>query len=465
MEFLLSGANEKRAKEASIRRDAAKLKLDKERKAKAAQLEREAVYEAERAVRREEEEKRAAEREFAIAEEATLTGGLSFSLQGLRPYRIEGEDDKVILSEDCLQELNQADAFGRGAVILRLWASNFDKDSSMLPQSPRSAAASVTGGTCSVSHYYTHCGIREFSAPSGFIGLPDKVIQSLCARRNEWVSVSVGGGEDAEDLSSHLPILGVLSLKYVTMPKVSYACLQPLRNAFQAVEEVKHCLEQNLRYHTSLSVGDLVTIWHRGAAHQLRVKSMKPNDFGSLLQTDVEVDLDMSAEFLDSQEVPALGQINPTGSKGAVKEGAAATMIVDEPSSAFQGFGATTGGGRTLDSDSGTSSVPVAFAVEKEKDVDINMPDEPASGEEGVVACRLRLSTGATLTRRYRKTDALNAVFELAARQLHVDRSALRLSTSFPTRTIEYDADIAAGQTLEQAELTSSQIMFMVSVQ
>jgi ubiquitin fusion degradation protein 1 len=325
-------------------------------------------------------------------------------------------------------------------------------------------------GACLASHYYTHCGIREFSAPPGSIGVPDKVIQSLLARRNTWVSVPEGSDE-SEGLSAHLPVLGGLSVKYVTMPKVTYACLQPLRNAFQAVSEVKDCLEQNLRTHSSLSVGDLVTIWHRGVPHQLRVKKRRPSDFGSLLQTDVEVDLDASEEYLRSSataKATSGAPATPAAAKDARSKAVAIPMAVDTPDPFPRMGGAGTVLGRATvfarDAASTSASAPEKQnEKEKEKEAAVQVPDEPSSSESGVVSCRLRLPSGATLNRRFRRSDAIAAVFEIVAKALEVRRSAVCLSTSFPTRNIEYSPEVGDGLTLEQAGLTSNSVL-MVSV-
>lgn len=199
-------------------------RLDDARKkrAKEAQQQREHIRREEemtkRAVqRRAEQEQAEMEKQIAEEDERRITGGIRFSHQ-LKPYEIEGEDDKVILPEECLTELTQQDAFGRGALTFQLcFKASSNKE--------------------------THCGVREFSAPAGTIGIPKKVIDSL--------------DTDIADIS-------LLSIKFVLLPKCTFAKLQPKHNTFIEVGPVKQCLEENLRFHTSLTVGDQLTVWYRG---------------------------------------------------------------------------------------------------------------------------------------------------------------------------------------------------------
>lgn len=159
-------------------------------------------------------------RQLAEAEEQKITGGIRFTHR-MTSYVIDGEDDKVILPEDCLSELTQEDAFIRGAMCFRLqWT---DKEGAV---------------------HTTHCGVREFSAPAGSIGMPKKVLDSLSI--------------PSETTGARVEI------KYVLLPKCTFAKLQPRHNAFIEVGPVKMCLEENLRFHTTLSVGDVLTVWYRG---------------------------------------------------------------------------------------------------------------------------------------------------------------------------------------------------------
>lgn len=207
-------------KEQQKRREDAKKRRAKEEDFKQEQLKREREQEALAIKRREQFEEAEAARLLKEAEEQRITGGIAFTFH-LRPYIIDGEDDKVILPETCLSNLNQQDAFGRGALTFQLKRN---------------------GG---LGDAVTHCGVREFSANEGTIGIPKKVFDSL--------SLDIDS-----DLSE------AVTIKYVILPKCKYAKLRPKYNNFFDVGPVKQCLEENLRCHTTLSAGDILTVWYRG---------------------------------------------------------------------------------------------------------------------------------------------------------------------------------------------------------
>lgn len=264
-------------KEQKARREVLKKKKADEERRKRVFEAREAELEAMRQKRREEEDAKKEEEERVRLEEEALTGGVYFNVGGLSAYSIEGEDDKVILPESCLVDLSNLDVFGKGPVQLRLFKNDGE---------------------------YTHVGIKEFSAPPGKIGLPEKVVFTLTGgkTKEEIYDGCDDIDEEARNDALQASLLGTLSAKYVTMPKVTYAKLQPLHNSFSQVKPVKDMLEENLRFHSTLSVGDLLTVWYRGIPHSLRVCEAKPQDFGSLIDTDVTIDLDVSQEYIDSEK-------------------------------------------------------------------------------------------------------------------------------------------------------------------
>ena len=180
-------------KEAQKRRDDAQRKRAKEIQQQREQVKREQEMAQRAAQKRAEEEQAEMARLLAEEGERRVTGGIRF-LHNLKPYAIDGEDDKVILPEDCLTELTQQDAFGRGALTFQLSLQTVAKEA------------------------VTHCGVREFSAPAGTIGIPKTVIDSL-------------GVEIAE--------MNALSIKFVLLSKCTFAKLQPKHNKFFEVGPVK----------------------------------------------------------------------------------------------------------------------------------------------------------------------------------------------------------------------------------
>ncbi|MFN9956799.1 MAG: hypothetical protein ACK55I_27170, partial [bacterium] len=130
-------------------------KREREQRLKDEQLAREAEAARLAEIKRLEREERDKLKIILEQEEFELTGGVKF-LQTLRPYLIDGEDDRCIIPENCLSELNSQDAFGNGAAFFLLTSSTVDRGEKK-----------------------THCGVREFTAPEGQIGLPRKTINSL----------------------------------------------------------------------------------------------------------------------------------------------------------------------------------------------------------------------------------------------------------------------------------------------
>jgi hypothetical protein len=200
--------------------------------------------------RKEEEDNKRIELERIELLELEATGGIKYS--GVYEiFKIDGEDDKVTLPENVLLELSNQDAFSNGVFFFEL--------------------------QCNISGIIrkTHCGVREFSSSPNTIGLPPKVIDSL-----------------TDDSS----LLTTVNIKYIRLPKISYVKLQPKHNEFFAVGPVKKCLEENLKFHSTLTINDVINVWYRGKSHALRVVEMKPGSQGTLIDIDVEVDLDVSEE-------------------------------------------------------------------------------------------------------------------------------------------------------------------------
>lgn len=48
-------------------------------------------------------------------------------------------------------------------------------------------------------------------------------------------------------------------------------------------------LEQNLGKHATLSVGDVLQVWHRGKPFELKVVEVQPEPFVTVIDTDIEV--------------------------------------------------------------------------------------------------------------------------------------------------------------------------------
>lgn len=55
------------------------------------------------------------------------------------------------------------------------------------------------------------------------------------------------------------------------------------------VPHIKAMLEQNLGKHATLSVGDVLQVWHRGKPFELKVVEVQPEPFVTVIDTDIEV--------------------------------------------------------------------------------------------------------------------------------------------------------------------------------
>lgn len=373
-----------------------------------------------------------AERELAeealraeIERENALTGGIKFNHM-LIPYKIEGEDDKIILPERCLTDLTEQDTFGRGPATFRL--------------------------SDSVSQRQTHCGVREFTAPEGSIGLPTKVLESL--------NISLDPSEQAR----------TIHIKYVKLSKCTFVKLQPKLNRFFDVGPVKMCLEENLRFHSTLTVGDQVTVWYRGAAHPLIVVDLKPEPQGNLFDTDVEVDLEFSEEFLQHQKESAISSSGSSSSSGnsTTHSSSSAATVAPPVSSSMTSF--TTGTARFLNESTRASpSISAAAGASHAINYQELLSEEPALTQSGVVKFKIKLPSGATLMRRFDLTSSVSQLLYFIAVQLGFTDSSqlsrIQVVSKVPSITLRMSAEEATkAGTFAEAGFTESNILVMTSL-
>jgi hypothetical protein len=410
--FALDSGPSKYEKEQQKRREELKRRKEKEVRLQKEQAER-LEKQKELAIKRREEID-AEERRQQIAEdsERALTGGIGF-LRTLKPFEIDGEDDKVILPEESLNELSQKDAFN-GAMLFML--TNTSKVS--------------------------HCGVREFSAPPGTIGLPKKVIASLT---DEVVTL---GTE--------------ISIKYVRLSKCTYIKLQPKLNKFFEVGPVKMCLEENLRFHSSITLGDRLTVWYRGKSYEMIVVELKTKDSddakmdvdvdvdydkakdhvaerlrvverplaATLIDTDVEVDLDLSLESATANSSVQEKAVQGSG----VSTLSPSTAAVPSVFSTMSNFQTTAAVASSASISSTAMDEDNTEAIDKSE-----LLVEPESTAADVVRMKIKLPSGATVVRRFSTTYPIYQLFLFCAIEMNLGtRGAmarrLQLSARFPSR-------------------------------
>jgi hypothetical protein len=195
-------------------------------------------------------------------------------------------------------------------------------------------------------------------------------------------------------------------------------------------------LEENLMKHATLSVGDLLTVWYRGEEHKTRVVDARPADAGCLVDTNVEVDLDVSEEYQNQVAVNDASIKASTSSSSGFKLGV---------------------------STSEAPVVPRIIAAQQDK---VILPPEPAS-LEGSIECRIKTPAGRLLQRRFHHRDLLVNLFHYCTLELGSDlcsdASKMQLNTRFPRRLFTI-SDTLEGKTFEDVGLTSTQELFLLSV-
>jgi hypothetical protein len=369
------------------RRESIKKQKEKEDRLKQQQLLREEKEREEAILRREREEEVKIERERNEIEERIKNGGIKFKVT-LKPVLIPFEDDKIILPESALIELNQLDAMSRGVLLFEIKTV--------------SSNVSIIQFTDNIRKI-THCGVREFSANSGTVGLPIKVIDSLDLDVNNFANV-------------------MISVKYVRLPKITYVKFEPKLNEFFNVGPVKICLEENLRQHATLTVGDVITVWYKGKSHVLSVADMKPDPQGTLIDTDVEVDLDFSAEYKKLQENSfKIPQDNSTSNK--VSTGNRLGTKLEDTNMNIN--------------DNNNNSNSNNNNDNNKKITVLDIPAEPDENEKDkVVKIKLKLPNNGLGSRCFYTNQPIKHLFLYVSSITNIDFNKIQLKAQFPTRLL-----------------------------
>mmetsp|Transcript_4975 Transcript_4975/g.7596 ORF Transcript_4975/g.7596 Transcript_4975/m.7596 type:complete len:389 (+) Transcript_4975:154-1320(+) len=364
-------------KEQEKRRQLAKKKLEREQRAQAQHHKMEHTLQLLAKQRAEEHEALERDRQIQQEIQQRLTCGVDIVLQLHVKEYDHAEDDKVALPASVLESLTTKNAFANGPVMFQI--------------------------VNPVNSRISHCGVKEFTADEGTVKIPKKVCDCLQLTDTESSSVQ---------------------LKYIVLPPISSVTFQPKLNAFTNVGPVKQVLEENLVHHTTLTKGDVITIWYRGKSYELTVTNIVPDDplyshGTTLINTDVVVDIDLSEEYTRVSGINRTGQEDPSKLKDST--------IVNHPS---------------------TSSPNTSETVSKKPT--LTLPDEPTADADGIIACKLKLPDGTTLTRRFLLADSMSCLFTFlhASREFGVDKT-LQVSTRFPPRkfleTDEHQSFLDAG--------------------
>ncbi|KAJ0971515.1 hypothetical protein J5N97_019474 [Dioscorea zingiberensis] len=257
MDFELRAAREKLEREQRERKAKAKAKLEKERKAKAEAAHQRDAIEAAQRTKRIVAANALHEAEHQMEENLLIGKGVVFS-RILEASCCDGYGDKIKLPPSCFSELSEQGALDKGPMYFRL--SKLDEHAS--------SGSDISGHTPG----RTYSGVLEFTATEGSVELPPHV----------WSNLFSGDSPD-------VPLVDV---SYVSLPKGTYAKLQPEDMGFFDIPNHKAVLETTLRRHATLSQGDIFTVNHGELVYKLRVLDLEPASSVSVLETDIQVDIE-----------------------------------------------------------------------------------------------------------------------------------------------------------------------------
>ncbi|KAJ4781650.1 Ubiquitin fusion degradation protein 1-like protein [Rhynchospora pubera] len=254
MDFELRAAREKLEREQRERKARAKAKMEKEKRAKAEAARQRDALEAGQRAKRLEAERAQLEAAQQMEESLLLGNGISF-MRILEAVPFKGQGDKIKLPPSSFEELSGQNALDKGPMYFRLTRVNHQT----MAEKPSIA----------------YSGVLEFTASEGTVQLPTHVWQNLFPdRSSEGVDVPL------------------VELRYVSLPKGTYAKLKPEGAGFHDLPNHKAVLETELRLHATLSEGETIRVSYGETQYGLRVLELKPASTVSVIETDIDVDIE-----------------------------------------------------------------------------------------------------------------------------------------------------------------------------
>lgn len=291
---------------------------------------------------------------------------------------------------------------------------------------------------------WTHATVVEFTQDEGFLGLPSAVAAVLTdsargvpipVTRTVDPSMDVDDkptnhdDENDEKTPGHLawgmfdiPDIPI-EISLVQLPK-GQACSfvptsQAIKNGFYKLNNVKLVLEQSLiRTRAVLSVGDVVSTWHRGVQYDLQVKHVKPHHCRAILC----INTDLNIDFVETQDpTPSISQPLPTLNGHTLAGSPAPTTIVPP----------------------NLNNTPLPLPQ-------IGLPPEPELGAPNVCTIQIRNPFHNSKTqRRFDITTATMAHLFTLANSLLERPDSFQLATRMPRRVFVFDTNHSI--TLQQA--------------
>ena len=379
---------------------------------------------------------------------------------------------------------------------------------------------------------YTHCTVVEFSQEEGNIGIPVRIAQALLDPKNRHdgsttsseikipttITVDPASSSSSSDVAttsivaskddSEKEVLmqventGVatnkeeevvertpghiawgafeipdvqLEITMVQLPKGTGCTLVPteeaVRNNFYGLKDVKIVLEQSLiRTRATLTIGDVVSTWHRGKKFDLDVTKVIPSYFRGVtcINTDIEVEIGETKINNVANDDEESNSNNDNNSK---------YKATNEETGFRLGTGKITTTSSLLKEDKGEKE---AGAL---KQTSVNMlpisllPEPPIDKKDGVCTIQIRYSGGNGKRRFSIDTAKVKDLFVFASSLMNRDERSFQLVTRYPRKelhlieTNKSDSDNKSNSssqtdmaelTLNQAGLQQGQEMLMV---
>lgn len=128
----------------------------------------------------------------------------------------------------------------------------------------------------------THCGVQEFVAEEGHANLPYWQMQNLLVSEGSMITIS-----------------------NVNLPKGTFVKFQPQTSDFLKISNPKAVLEATLRSFTCLTKGDTIAISYNDRVYYIDVKEVAPGDAISIIETDVNVEFEAPADYVEPERPQA----------------------------------------------------------------------------------------------------------------------------------------------------------------
>jgi hypothetical protein len=409
------------------------------------------------------------------------------SLGSFCPTSIWGEGDKIALPPSVLEQLTSTESnnvgnpwtfrigilnpdyqFPSSALIQTMKLPKKEDDELMVFDSDEDDDEDLEAYRDELKHKYlayTHCTVVEFTQDEGHIGVPQPIAQTLLRQKinSHFVkptpvkrTVDPAGTEVTTEPSNQDQTPGHLAwgafdipdmqleISLLKLPKGKGCTLVPtneaIKSGFYGLKDIKLVLEQSLiRTRATLSVGDIVSSWHRGVEFELSVTKIIPASFNAVtsINTDIEVDFGETEASPEAQK-PTQQQNSPLAS-----ESMSSGRTLGSGEQAFAPTSATTSSHAT------PSSLPIAVNL---------LSEPPADQKEGVCLAQIQHSGGHG-KRRFLTTEARVQDLFVFASSL-VGKNDFRLVTRFPRRV--FISTENQGITLAEAGIQQGQERFMM---